>query len=220
MYRRSPVHHLQAAGLDAGRWRLEAGEGRDAFPVLAELRAEGGTDYLMRLVRFGGPTAAALPGVALAFATDRPGGFADPEVAALDALLPALGLASYRFALARTASDVLGVYLGPMTARRVLAGEVRRGTGRAITAAILLADLRGFTALAGREDPRRVGGLARRAPGGGGRPGRGARGRGAQVPGRRAARRCSRPTGRAGPRRTPAPARSRRRGGARAHGGR
>ena len=156
MYRRSPVHHLQAAGLDAGRWRLEAGEGRDTIPILAELGAEGGTDYLMRLVRFGGPTAAALPGVALAFATDRPGGFADPEVAALDALLPALGLASYRFALARAASDVLGVYLGPMTARRVLAGEVRRGAGRAITAAILLADLRGFTALAGREDPRRV----------------------------------------------------------------
>jgi adenylate cyclase len=157
MYRRSPVHHLQAAGLDAGRWRLEAGEGCDALPILAGLRAEGGADYLMRLVRFGGgPAASALPGVAIAFATDRPGGFADPEVAAFDALLPALGLASYRFALARTASELLGVYLGPMTAGRVLAGEVRRGAGRAITAAILLADLRGFTALAAREDPLRM----------------------------------------------------------------
>ena len=156
MYRRSPIHHLQAAGLDAGRWRLEIGEGCDTLPILAELRAGGATDYLMRLVRFGGSTATALPGVALAIATDRPGGFADAEVAAFDALLPALGLASCRFALARTASEVLGVYLGPMTARRVLAGEVRRGMGRAITAAILLADLRGFTALAGSEDPAKV----------------------------------------------------------------
>jgi adenylate cyclase len=155
MFRRSPVHHLQAAGLEAGRWRLEAGEGCGGIPILAELRAEGGTDYLMRLVPFGGPVSA-LPGAALAFATDRPGGFAGPEVAALDALVPALGLAVYRFALARTASDLLGVYLGPMTAARVLAGEVRRGAGRAITAAILLADLRGFTALAAREDPLRV----------------------------------------------------------------
>ena len=38
----------------------------------------------------------------------------------------------------------------------MLAGEVRRGTGRAIEAAILLADLRGFTSLAGREPPARV----------------------------------------------------------------
>ncbi len=110
----------------------------------------------MRLVRFRGSTASALPGVALAIATDRPGGFDDQDVAAFGALLPALGLASYRFALARTVSDVLDVYLGPMTARRVLAGEVRRGMGRAITAAILLADLRGFTAFAGCKNPHRV----------------------------------------------------------------
>ena len=35
-------------------------------------------------------------------------------------------------------------------------GEVRRGTGRTIEAAILLADLRGFTTLAGREPAGRV----------------------------------------------------------------
>lgn len=164
MYRCSPISQLLDAGLLAGRWRLEAGEGCDAYPILAELRAEGASDYLLRLVRFGadvsrageGAREAALPGAALAFATDRAGGFTDAEVAAVEALLPALGLASCRFALARTASEVLGVYLGPMTARRVLAGEVRRGAGRAMAAAILLADLRGFTALADREDPLRV----------------------------------------------------------------
>lgn len=157
LYRRSPIAHLEAAGLAAHRWRLEAGEGCGAIPLLAELRAAGATDYVVRLVRFAGAAAgAALPGVALAFDTDRAGGFADGEVAACDALLPALGLAAHRAALGRIASELLGVYLGPATARRVLAGEVRRGRGRAIAAAILLADLRGFTALADRADPRRV----------------------------------------------------------------
>ena len=70
--------------------------------------------------------------------------------------MPAVGLASYRYMLARVSSAILGVYLGERTARRVLAGEVRRGTGRAIEAAILLADLRGFTSLAGREPAARV----------------------------------------------------------------
>jgi adenylate cyclase len=111
---------------------------------------------VIRLVRFGRPAAAAIPGVAIAISTDRPAGFKDPEIAAFDALLPALGLASYRYGLARTVGEVLGVYLGPRTATRVLAGDVRRGMGRAITAAILLADLRGFTWITGREDPLRV----------------------------------------------------------------
>jgi adenylate cyclase len=155
-FRRSPISLLQSKGLYRARWRLETGEGCDSFPLMADLRAEGATEYLMRLVAFGGPTGAALPGVAIAIATDRPGGLGIEEVAAFDALVPALGLASYRFALAGTASDLLSVYLGPMTTARVLGGEIRRGRGRAVTAAILVADLRDFTAFAGREEPHRV----------------------------------------------------------------
>src|SRR6476469_1668563 len=54
IYHRSPIHHLQAAGLDSGRWQVETGEGCDTLPLLAELRAEGATDYLLRIVHFGG----------------------------------------------------------------------------------------------------------------------------------------------------------------------
>ena len=110
----------------------------------------------MHIVRFGGEIASAVPGVAIAIATDRPGGFAESDLATFAALMPALGLASYRYMLARVSAAILGVYLGERTARRVLAGEIRRGTGRAIEAAILLADLRGFTSLAGREPSARV----------------------------------------------------------------
>jgi adenylate cyclase len=155
-YLRSPIFALIRDDRLERHWRLDRGEGCEELPLLAELRAAGGTSYALRIVRFGGEIAAAVPGVAVAMATDRPGGFTDGDVATFAALTPALGLASYRYALARITSSILGVYLGERTARRVLAGEVRRGTGRRIEAAILLADLRGFTSLAGREPAERV----------------------------------------------------------------
>ncbi len=153
-YERSPIAHVLDNGLPAARWRIEAGEGCARFPLLAELRATGGTDYLMRIVGFAGQVA--LPGIALSIASDRPGGFTLAEIRRMDRMLPALGLACHRFALEGTLADVLSVYLGPRTAGRVLAGEIMRGTGRRITAAILLADLRGFTALSAQADPMKV----------------------------------------------------------------
>ena len=155
-YLRSPIYALVRDGLTFRHWRLEHDEGCADVPLLAELRAAGATSYFLHIVRFSGEIAAAVPGVAIAMATDRPGGFTEADIASFVALLPALGLASYRYMLTRVSTAILGVYLGERTARRVLAGEVRRGTGRAIEAAILLADLRGFTSLAGREPSARV----------------------------------------------------------------
>ena len=68
----------------------------------------------------GGETAAAMPGVAVAIATDQPGGFTDHDLGTFAAVMPALGLASYRYGLARLTSEILGVYLGPRTARQLL----------------------------------------------------------------------------------------------------
>lgn len=154
-YRGSVIHHLFANKIPAARWLLERDEGVSEFELLGELRAAGGTDYLLRLVPFGrGDTA--LFGVALSLATDRAGGFTAAEIAAANHFVPVLALAAYRISVARTAADALGIYLGPRTAQRVLAGEIRRGEGHAIAAAILYADLRGFTDLTEREDPRRV----------------------------------------------------------------
>ncbi|MFO1074756.1 MAG: adenylate/guanylate cyclase domain-containing protein [Geminicoccaceae bacterium] len=155
-FRTSPIHALLQEEALARHWRLDQGQLDGELPLLGELRTEGATSYYLRLVRFGGAIADAVPGVAISMATDRPGGFAEADIATFEGLTPAVGLAAYRFMLARMSQRILGVYLGERTARRVLAGEVRRGTGRAIEAAILLADLRGFTALAGREPAARV----------------------------------------------------------------
>lgn len=150
-FRKSPIFHARSHGRLAHRWRLADGD-TDGLPLLETLRAEGGTDYLLRLVPFGEDNSV-VEGAAFAFAADAPGGFDDRQIAVFDALMPALGLAAKCSSVARTASAALGVYLGPRTSQRVLGGEIRRGHGQTISAAVLIADLRGFTALASRLDP-------------------------------------------------------------------
>jgi adenylate cyclase len=153
-FARSPIHALLESGGDALRCRLDGQEPDPNLTLLGELRAQGGTDYVLHLPAFTSGTA--VFGVALSFATDRPGGFSEDALAAFATLRPALALAMCKFSLAQSLRDSLSIYLGPMTAARVLGGEVRRGQGRTVSAAILLTDLRGFTALADREDPLRV----------------------------------------------------------------
>jgi adenylate cyclase len=151
---RSPIAALRADGQRRGRWNLEAGEGCNRFRLMAEVKAEGGTDYLMHIVRF--PPGLAIMGASLSYVTDRAGGFTDADLALIDGHLPAFGLAVLRLCLSKTLSGLLGAYLGPRTAARVMAGQARRGQGELMPAAILLADLKGFTAAADREDPRRL----------------------------------------------------------------
>ena len=141
----SPIFWMLERDLRRGRWRLGPGDPPTGFAVLDDLRAEGATDYLVHLVGFGGRAATALRGTALTFAADAPGGFPDAALARLDALAPALALAAYRIALLDVAVGVLDAYVGLDAGRRVLAGEMRRGHGEALTAALLFADLRGFT---------------------------------------------------------------------------
>jgi adenylate cyclase len=55
-----------------------------------------------------------------------------------------------------TLSAALEAYLGKRSAARVLAGSMRRDVGETIRAALLFADLRGFTALSEAEPPAAV----------------------------------------------------------------
>ena len=124
------------------------GGGRE-IPLFQELRALGITEYALQLVPFSkGRTD--LQGAALSMATDRAGGFSDAEIEEAARILPALSLVAYRIGLLHVATETLGAYLGPQTGARVLPGEIRRGDSQVISAALLLADLRGFTALVDR----------------------------------------------------------------------
>ncbi len=134
-----------------GRWRLDAPESEADFPILRALRAEGGVDYALHIVGFAPGTA--LRGIAVSFCTRDAAGFTDAHLSAIAEVLPFLTLAVAKIGLAHTLREVSATYLGRSTAERVLDGQIRRGEGRAVPAAILLTDLRGFTALADRADP-------------------------------------------------------------------
>ena len=154
-FRQSPIFYVQSRGILAFRWRLEHEANCDEPEDLKVFRREGATDYVLRMVLFPRPDTTD-NGVALSFVTDSHGGFNENDIAVLDQLMPALALAGRTLSVARTASEALSVYLGSRTAKRVLAGEIRRGQGQTISAAILIADLRGFTTISEREDALRV----------------------------------------------------------------
>lgn len=154
VFKLSPIHALLADGRRFARWRLDDSGILDGFPLLRELRASGITDYALHIVDFAPGTA--LVGVGIAVASDSDSGFSDADLALFGEVLPALALAVCKLNLSRTLRETLSVYLGPKTATRVLNGGIRRGEGETRSAAILLTDLRAFTALTDRDDPARV----------------------------------------------------------------
>jgi adenylate cyclase len=79
------------------------------------------------------------------FATDRPGGFEDAHIAALQKLLPVLALVSEIRVKNRLARTLLETYVGAHASELILAGATRRGSGTTVRAAILICDLRDFT---------------------------------------------------------------------------
>jgi adenylate cyclase len=119
------------------------------FPVLEKFAAEGGSDYFAEIVRFGAEDDLSHgTGVAYSFATDRPAGFHDDDLALLKAALPALSLAMMAYAGHTIASSLLAAYLGDDAGRRVHSGAIERGSAESLRAVLWYADVRGFTGIA------------------------------------------------------------------------
>src|SRR5271169_6224133 len=112
------------------------------FTILADLRRDGDTDYIVYSVPFADGSHKAL-----SFATMRPGGFSRDELALFEAMIPAVAFNLEVQALRRTARTLLDTYVGQLSGGRVLDGQIQRGTGETIRAVIWLCDLRGFTSL-------------------------------------------------------------------------
>jgi adenylate cyclase len=119
------------------------------FPVLADLRDQGVTDYLASPLFF---TDGAVHVVTCT--TREPGGFTDTQIAGIEAIITPLARVAEIRALRRTASTLLDTYVGHDAGERILAGRIRRGDLEEIHAAIWLSDMRGFTALADGLPPR------------------------------------------------------------------
>jgi len=128
--------------------------------VLHDLKAIGATDYLALPMRFTQGPGMSADGSAnisfMSFATDRPGGFRPEELSYLMELMPLIALRLELEAGRRMTRDLLETYLGHGPAKRVLAGNFRRGQGYEVEAAIWLSDLRGFTAFSDRHTAQEV----------------------------------------------------------------
>lgn len=144
-YLTSPFATLIEDGAEGLRYRLETMEAPWPYPVFAELREQGATDYVAMTVLFAGGRRNVL-----SFTTDRPGGFSTADLALVDAVLPALGAVLETLALRRLAATVLDTYVGRQSGTRILSGDIRRGTGANVRAVLWYCDLRGFTPLADR----------------------------------------------------------------------
>ncbi len=125
-------------------------EGEDDFPVLADLRAEGMTDYVaMPMIFSDGQTNA------ITMATDHPNGFSTANLGHVHEILPVLSRLYEVHAKRRNAVALMQTFLGRRTGERVLEGQVKRGDGEDIHAVIWFCDLRDSTPIAdamGREN--------------------------------------------------------------------
>jgi adenylate cyclase len=113
--------------------------------VLHEMAAAGGTEYLALALEYGDGS---VQGMSLV--SDGADGFAHWHVQLIERLRQPLAAALEPAAMRRSSASLLRAFLGDGPADAVLAGAIRRGDRRHIEAAILLADLRGFTAMSER----------------------------------------------------------------------
>ncbi len=138
----NPIAQVYATGRTLRR-KLADPDCAVDFPVLAELRAEGITDYLASPLLF---TDGAIHAVTCT--TRQPGGFTDAQIAGIEAIITPLARVTEIRVLRRMGSTLLDTYVGHDAGERILAGHIRRGDIEEIHAAIWLSDMRGFTALA------------------------------------------------------------------------
>lgn len=127
------------------------GVSREQFDLPRELFDEGYTDFVGLGAEWAPAHAdTAVARVAMTLATKAPGGFSAEAIATLDTLLDTLRIVIRLVETERLASGLLGTYLGAHAAARVLDGQVRRGDGETVRAALWFSDLRGFTTLSDR----------------------------------------------------------------------
>jgi adenylate cyclase len=111
------------------------------LPGAADPCADGITEVVLPLTFSNGDVQSS------AWATTQPGGFTDPELAALGRLASPLARVIEIMSLRRMAAILLDTYVGNRAGARILAGQIRRGHTEVMNAAIWLSDMRDFTAL-------------------------------------------------------------------------
>ncbi len=150
-FARSPLYFLIQSGVPHLRRRLRTEADTRDFPLLKELWSQGATDYLAYLVVFGDdrPTGSGVgDGMVGSWAADRPDGFSDDDIRALQRIERRLAVACKVRIKDQIARNVLTAYLGAHSGQQVFEGKIQRGDGETIYAVIWFCDLRDSTRLA------------------------------------------------------------------------
>ncbi len=142
-FRRNPLSRIFSSG-ESVRRDPRTTEAQTEFPMMAELAAQGLTDYLGLPLSGGGYRNA------ITLATGQPDGFTEADIRRLMPVLSLFALHVERHSALRISDNALNAYLGTGAATKVLSGSIRRGAGESIRAVIWISDLRGFTDLSDR----------------------------------------------------------------------
>lgn len=140
----SPYYQLVSKNLSHLRRRI-APDAPSEFPIFDDLKALGTTDYLAFRRTFGDSDDRGMLG---SWATDAPHGFSDDMIKALLQIEDNLAVAAHTAVLRKLAGNMLATYLGGDAGSRVLSGQIRRGDGETIRAALVMADMRNSTSVA------------------------------------------------------------------------
>lgn len=142
-YLKSPIYVVDTTNRPF-RWRST--EPVPDMEIIQTFTTQGVTDYFVMPLPFQDATRTST----LSFATKRPGGFTDLDLERLQVAARMWSPMAERWVLRHIALDLLTHYLGRGPAERVYAGQIERGDVSTIEAAILICDLRGFTAMTDR----------------------------------------------------------------------
>lgn len=148
---KSPFYHIYSNQLPYLRRQIGNSDGEFEFPIFEELKDAGITDYFAYTREFSPGSGQGMIG---SWSTNRRDGFTDDEIAAFLRVQDSLAVTSKIAVKSKLAANMLSTYLGIGAGGRVLSGQIRRGDGETIKAAIVVADMRGSTRLAeelGRE---------------------------------------------------------------------
>lgn len=137
----SPLRHV-SDGLGGIRQKLGTDQPENSFPIMEDLRAQGATDYVAMPLRFSdGRTNV------LTLTCDHPEGFTTSNLGLMFECSSVISRYYEVFMQRENAQSLLETYVGKRSGSRVLGGEIRRGDGDEIDAAIMFCDLRGSTML-------------------------------------------------------------------------
>lgn len=140
-YTNSPLRHV-SNGLGGVRQRLDDDRPEHSFPIMEDLRAKGATDYVAMPLPFSdGRTNV------LTLTSDHPDGFTTANLGLIFECSAIIARFYEVFMQRENAQSLLETYVGKRSGARVLGGEIRRGDGDEIDAAIMFCDLRGSTRL-------------------------------------------------------------------------